>query len=346
MLVGRVRTLKRLRDPVDETSHLREPLRHNIYQRSWRQSDRERSSNTRKLGSLPDLLIRFGRCLHTSLPAGTAQITEFFIRKVRDIIYYLAGCQEHVTANEKIIFTSGSNEAQSDPDGVAMSLDRIRNLAGITTTHCGHHGDPPQPAGTEDQQVTVAESFDGQLQLSEAILLIRVDTSLIKDHVWLKLVENSRKMVGENGQVLVISQAIGQVDVEGPLLFAGRKVLLAVHGEGEDIRIALKDSRGAIALVDVTIDHGKAAGQTVSLQDANGNGNVIENTVAFTVVRIGMVGPAGEVGGKSIPKRAPGRKDRPLDGCPRTTDQPLRPRKADPANLVTRQAPTGTALPV
>ena len=313
MLVGRVRTLKRLRDSIDETSHLREPLRHNIYQRSWRQSDRERSSNTRKLGSLPDLLIRFGRCLHTSLPAGTAQITEFFIRKVRDIIYYNVPCQVHDRLMTNYFSTTGSKQAQRDPHRIAMGLDCIGDLAGITTTHCGDDRNPPQPAGTEDQEVTAAEPLDGQLQFSESILLIWVDSRLVEDHGGSKFIENAWQVIGEDGQVLVIAKTIGKVNIEGAPFFARRKILFTVHGEGEDLRITVEDGRGAVPLVNIAVDDRKSSGQPVPLENPDGDGDVVENAVPLSVVRVGVVGPPGEVGGEDIPHRAARREDRPLD---------------------------------
>lgn len=323
MLVGRVRILKRLRDSVDETSHLREPLRHNIYQRSWRQSDRGRSSATRELGVLPDLLVRFGRCLHTSLPAGTAQITEFFIRKVRDIIYYTAPCQVHVRLMTNYFSRAGSKQAQGDPDRIAMGFDRIRDLPGITTTHSGNDRNPPQPAGTEDQQVTAAEPLDGQLQLSESILLIRVDSRLVEDHRGSKIVENAWEVIGQDGQILIIAQTIGEMNIEGALFFARRKILFTVHGEGEDLRITLEDGRGAIPLVDIAIDDRKTSGQAIPLENPDSDGDVVEDTVPLSVVRVGVVGPPGEVRGKAIPYRAAGGEDRPLDRGAGAADQPL-----------------------
>ena len=88
--------------------------------------------------------------------------------------------------------------------------------------------------------------------------------------------------------------AVGQADVERPARLPHRIVVLLVHREGEDARIGLEDERGAVAVMHVQIDDGDAL-DAVRLQDADRDGDIVERTEPFAVVREGVVQPAADV---------------------------------------------------
>ena len=70
--------------------------------------------------------------------------------------------------------------------------------------------------------------------------------------------------------------------------------MLLVHREGEDARIGLEDERRAVAVVDVEIDDGDAL-DAARLQHAHGDGDVVERTEAFAVIRKRVVQSAADV---------------------------------------------------
>lgn len=223
-----------------------------------------------------------------------------------------------------------------------MGLDGLTYRVSVTTTHSGYDWQSPLPAGLEDKLITPPQSIDRQLQFTELITLVGVDSSLVKDHFRTKAIQNLRKMSLKYRQILFITNSVWQVEVECTLLLACRKILLTVHREGEDVWIAVEDRGGTVSLMNITIDDCDAPDQSIALQDTNRDGNVVEHAVPFAMVRICVMGPPSEIRGNPIKKGAPRGEDRPLYSRTRATDKRLRPGEPDPAYLLTRQLTADT----
>src|SRR5258708_36686401 len=96
------------------------------------------------------------------------------------------------------------------------------------------------------------------------------------------------------GQIFVVADPVGQVDVESALLFPEREVAAAVDGAGEHIRIVMEDFRRAVSLVNIEVeDGGPANGGRISLGSAaqgfDGHGDVVEDTESGAFVEPGVL---------------------------------------------------------
>ena len=122
-----------------------------------------------------------------------------------------------------------------------------------------------------------------------------------------------------------------------------------MKGEREDGGVALEDGSGAIALVHVTIDHGNSRRRRtrrdrIPLNDARGDGDIVEDTVACAVIGEGVMRAAGEVHGSAIDEREARRGNRSANAAPRPFDHRHRPWKSDPPLLFRRQRPSITSV--
>ncbi len=104
-------------------------------------------------------------------------------------------------------------------------------------------------------------------------------------------------------QILVVSGAVLERDVEVADFLAERKILRAVQREGEDRRIVAKDRGRAVALMDVAVDDRGARDDAIAEQDRRGDGDVVEHAVALAAIAEGVMGAAGEVGGDASLRR-------------------------------------------
>ena len=89
-------------------------------------------------------------------------------------------------------------------------------------------------------------------------------------------------------------------NVDGALLFAEREVVAAVEAEGEDVRIAGEDAGGAVALVNIEVDHGETSEGGLGAEMGDGDGNIVKDAEAGAFGVKGVVGAAGECAADSI----------------------------------------------
>src|SRR5262249_40705984 len=88
----------------------------------------------------------------------------------------------------------------------------------------------------------------------------------------------ARERVAKSGEIPVVAGAVFQADIEIARRFEEWIVVLLVHREREDARVALEDQRRSVAVVDVEIDDGPAREAATVLQHANRDGDVVQRT--------------------------------------------------------------------
>ena len=149
-------------------------------------------------------------------------------------------------------------------------------------------------------------------------------------------VEHLRQMHSKRGEIFIVAGPVFERDVEIADFLPEREVVSAVHREGEHRRLVSEDGRGAVALVDVAVDDGNARDCAFAQQDGGGDGDVVEDAVAFAAIAERVVRAAGEVGrnARLPPSRSSEsfarRRERGADRAPRPLDHHFRPREADP----------------
>ena len=148
-------------------------------------------------------------------------------------------------------------------------------------------------------------------------------------------------MSAQGLEIFVIAGAVGQLDVEVAGLLAERVVPGAVQREREDAGIVAEDGGGAVALVHVAVHHRDPPAPALVLHDAGGDGHVVEHAVALAAIGEGMMGAPGEVDGRALDQRRPGRGDGGAGRAPRPLDHRRRPREADAADHLRGQRAGG-----
>ena len=108
-----------------------------------------------------------------------------------------------------------------------------------------------------------------------------------------------------------------------------RKIFLTVDGEGENIQIAGEDGGCTVALVHIAVQNDYLSDQVFPLQDPNSNGGVIEHTISFAMIRIGVMCAASQVCGQAILKSSPASPDCAAYRKARALDQLLGPWKTN-----------------
>mgnify|MGYP006955229358 CR=1 FL=1 len=107
-----------------------------------------------------------------------------------------------------------------------------------------------------------------------------------------------RQPLGQRAQVLGVFAAIGQAQITVAFLLANGEVFGAMQGQGEHIRVAAQNKRGAVALVHVQIHHGhlqrsrlrrKRLACKLDLHLLGGHRNVVENAEPTALVWVSVV---------------------------------------------------------
>ena len=179
--------------------------------------------------------------------------------------------------------------------------------------------------------IAPAEAVERQPEAAELISIQRIDAGLEEDDVGPRQVERSRQVALEARNIFRILTTIEKLDVEGRALLVEGKIIRAVHGEGEHGRIVREDRGGAVALVDVEVDHQRALDQPFALQSARGHRDVVEDAESGAAVRERMVRPAREVAGDTVVERGACCQHRPEDAGARSGEERCAPGESQPA---------------
>ena len=109
------------------------------------------------------------------------------------------------------------------------------------------------------------------------------------------MLEDARQGRHQTRQILVVLYPIGQADIERATRLVHRVVVLLVHGEREHARVAFKEERRPVAVVDVEIDHRGARRQTITEEHVDGHCDVVEQAKPLPVIRKRVVQSAAGV---------------------------------------------------
>ena len=105
-----------------------------------------------------------------------------------------------MTVNVRTV-TPASNEGRAHR--AAVDLDRVGWTDGVTSGECDGHGQVSVSGGLQDELVTLPQTLSRQGQASELISLVGVGSSQVDDELRPVIVQNARKMLREEGQVLL-----------------------------------------------------------------------------------------------------------------------------------------------
>jgi hypothetical protein len=213
-------------------------------------------------------------------------------------------------------------------------LDRI----GISSAEGDYGRDIPLARAFENERVSLFQTVDSECQPAQPVGGETVHTGLKKHDIRLKL-PDPRKRFGQFFKIRRIGGQVGKFDIDRTFLFSKREIQCAVHGKRQDVLIAFENRGGAVALMDIEIDNGRAADPVLVQQAADRNRNVIKHTKTGSFRTESVMGAAGKAARDAGMEGITCRLQSTARGCENALDQTLRPWKSDAAQRRGREAP-------
>src|SRR6185437_16420085 len=99
-------------------------------------------------------------------------------------------------------------------DSVAVDCDRIFYVQRVATGIRYHHWNVLGPGYAKYQFVSSLQAFNRQIQAAELIFTIWISACDVTDQVRLELAKTGTERVVEPGKIVVVANAVGQIDVD------------------------------------------------------------------------------------------------------------------------------------
>ena len=125
----------------------------------------------------------------------------------------------------------------------------------------------------------------GETETAQVVTLVRIGAGQVEDEAGPELGEEPGDRRLQRAEIVVVPGAVRQGDVQSARDLAERVVVVAMDGEGEDVRLVREDGRGPVPLVDVAIDDGHALHPGVVLQGPDRDRDVVQGTVPLATIR-------------------------------------------------------------
>lgn len=146
----------------------------------------------------------------------------------------------------------------------------------------------------EEGFIALLDFLEREVHLAEAIVAMVVCAGDPDDQIGREGVEGVCKGVEKLLEVHFTFDVANGFDIMGGGDFFCGIIFSDVDGVGVDVGVTCEDGGGAVALVCVCIDNHDFDARLFVLKIADGDGNVVEDAVAFSVFPEGVVGAAGE----------------------------------------------------
>jgi len=186
-------------------------------------------------------------------------------------------------------------------------------------------------AGDEVEDVVVpgGEVAVAEPHLAEAVILMRISPGDPEDELRRVGVHGGGQATLQRREIVIAGDVPGQLDVQGPRRLDGRVVLTDVDRVSEDPRVVGEDGVGPVPLMGIGVQDEDPQVGLGEVLFADGDGDVIEHAVTLTLVREGMMRPAGEITGKSVLQGRRSRREGAGDLQARTCQQGLGGREPE-----------------
>ena len=129
---------------------------------------------------------------------------------------------------------------------------------------------------------------------------MRIDAGIEEYKIGLMFSQKIRQGLFERFEIIVIADPRLERDVEVALLLSCREIGAAMHGEGENGGIMLKNLSGAVALMNVQIDHKRPLDPAFRLQQSCRNRNIVEDAKPGPLIGKRMMAAACGIAGKPV----------------------------------------------
>src|SRR4051794_7147235 len=227
-----------------------------------------------------------------------------------------------------------------------VDLHRVRHIGRVAAGEHDAHRRADPLSRVEDERVAGAQAGLRQREAAEPVALPRVGAGEEEHEVGVRDRDRAVERVLERAEVLRVAGAGAQVDVEVGRRAVERVVGAAVQRQREAARVAGEELGGAVALVDVAVDHEDAAEPRLGPQGGNRDDDVVEQAVAAALRERGVVRAAAEVHPDAAGERVARGVDRAERRAPAALDELARPRQPQRALLARRELASSHAVEV
>ena len=118
---------------------------------------------------------------------------------------------------------------------VAVNRDRVFDILGVAAGEGDHHRDALGLGDPEHECISLLQSLNRQRQSAELIFAIRISSGEVTDQFRLELAQSQTERVAEPGQIFVVADSVGQIDVKRRRRLKHRIVVFLVERDGEDV---------------------------------------------------------------------------------------------------------------
>jgi hypothetical protein len=236
-------------------------------------------------------------------------------------------------------------------DGVGVDGDGVIDVAGVASGVGDHDGNVAGAGHSEDELVALFEAIDAEIESAELVLAVGIGSRDVADEVGLELAESGAERVVEPGEIVVVADPVGQVDIDRRGRLPHGVIVLLVKGDGEDVpgmgsahfgveRGGLSQGRrrdgrqgnacgagsgedcgGAVALVDIAINGHGGADLVIPLQAADGDGDIVDHAESFAVIGEGVMESSTDADADFVGEGAVSGKNGASGGKPEGFDQ-------------------------
>ena len=201
--------------------------------------------------------------------------------------------------------------------GRGVDIDGVAHVLGVAARE--HDADACAGAeqAVEHELVAGAQPGLGEREAAEAVALPRVRAREVERDLGRAAAQGDVERAVERLEVVGVAGAAGEVDVEVGGDALERVVARAVQRDRERVRVGAEEVGGAVALVDVAVDHERALGEAARAQLAERRHDVVEQAEAARERVARVVRAAAEVHRHAVLERVPRRRQRARHRAPR-----------------------------
>ena len=138
-----------------------------------------------------------------------------------------------------------------------------------------------------------------QSKTTQSILLMRVNTGIEQDKVWLNAVNPCGDMVSNRVEIGRIIHPVIQRKINIAGDFPKREVARSMHRQGENSRLVSAACRGPIPLMNVQINDHQTIDLSASQQRVGSNRTIVEDAKTAAEIRMSMMGSTCQMTGQA-----------------------------------------------
>ncbi len=241
------------------------------------------------------------------------------VEEARDVAVALEG---DLLGRRRLDVAAGGLQLGQEAGGVAPALeavapgqkDRDRQLAAAGA------------AELVDQEVAGQHAGRRDLPVAEVVVVRRVAAGEVDHQLRLEFFDERRQARGDGAQVGLVVHLVAERD-RGRLHGFGVAPVPGVHRVGVHGGVVAEDVAGAVAVVQVEVDHQDRSGEAVAALVGDRQGDVVEDAEAAALPGMGMVVAAAEVDREALapaPAAPPSGCRRPAAAGSRSAARPAR----------------------